>query len=298
MTSEAAKAGPGGSARRRWLGYGWRALRTAALAVVGLTGFMMLFEKQLIYIPHRQLELTPAEVGLAADEVFLTAEDGVRIHGWYLPVEGSRRTVLICHGNAGNVSHRLDRALLIQSNLGAAVFLFDYRGYGRSEGSPDEEGTYRDARAAYRYLERDRGLDPDRIVLFGESLGAAVALQLALEKRAAALVMESPFASVPAMARALYPFLPLGPVVRTRYDNLAKIGGLRLPLLVLHGDRDEIVPFAQGRQVFEAAPGPKRFYAIPQARHNDTYVAGGEAYWAVWREFLDGLAVSTAASRD
>jgi fermentation-respiration switch protein FrsA (DUF1100 family) len=106
--------------------------------------------------------------------------------------------------------------------------------------------------------------------------------------------MESPFASVPAMARALYPFLPLGPVVRTRYDNLAKVVGLRLPLLVLHGDRDEIVPFVQGRQVFDAAPGPKRFYAIPRAGHNDTYVAGGEAYWAVWREFLDGLATSTA----
>jgi len=284
-------APPGGRRRSPWLRFGWRALRTAALAVLGLTGVMMLFEKQLIYIPHRQLELTPAEVGLAADEVFLTTEDRVRIHGWYLPVRGSRRVVLVCHGNAGNISHRLDRALLIQSKLGADVFLFDYRGYGRSEGSPDEQGTYRDARAAYRYVTDDRGLDPDRIVLFGESLGAAVALQLALESRAGAVVLESPFASVPAMARALYPFLPLAPVVRTRYDNLAKIAGLRLPLLVLHGERDEIVPFSQGRQVFEAAPGPKRFFSIARAGHNDTYVAGGDAYWVAWREFLDELAL-------
>jgi fermentation-respiration switch protein FrsA (DUF1100 family) len=251
-------------------------------------GVLLLLEKHLIYFPMRAHEVTPADLGLAHEEVELRAEDGVRLHGWFLPMKGSRLTVLVCHGNAGNVSHRLDRALLMQSRLGVDTLLFDYRGFGASEGRPDEEGTYRDARAAYRWLVA-RGIGPERVLLFGESLGSAVALQLALEVDARALVLESAFASVPEMARAVYPFLPLWPFVRTRYDNLAKVGRLRMPLLVLHGERDEVVPFAQGRRVFDAAPEPKRFFAIPGAGHNDTYAAGGELYWGVLRDFLEGL---------
>jgi fermentation-respiration switch protein FrsA (DUF1100 family) len=247
---------------------------------------MLLFERHLIYFPQRAHDVTPRALGMAHEELALVAEDGVRIHGWFLPAKGSRLTLLVCHGNAGNVSHRLDRALLAQSHLGTDVLLFDYRGYGRSEGRPDEHGTYRDARAAWQWLVA-KGQAPERIVIFGESLGSGVALQLALEQpRARALVLESAFASVPAMARAVYPFLPLWPFVRTRYDNLAKVGGLRLPLLMLHGERDDLVPFAQGRRVFDAAPEPKRFHAIPGASHNDTYVVGGEAYWQALREFL------------
>ncbi len=256
------------------------------LLVVG--GLLLLFEKHLIYFPMRAHDVTPSALGLGYEEVELRAEDGVRLHGWFLPVKGSQLTVLVCHGNAGNVSHRLDRALLMQSRLKVDTLLFDYRGYGKSQGSPDEEGTYRDARAAYRWLIA-RGLGPERVVLFGESLGSAVALQLALEVEARALVLESPFASIPAMARAVYPLLPLWPFVRTRYDNAAKIARLRMPLLVMHGERDEIVPFAQGRRVFDEAPEPKRFFAIPGASHNDTYVVGGEAYWRALRDFLERL---------
>ena len=251
-------------------------------------GLLLVLEKHLIYFPMRAHDVTPAVLGLAYEELALRTEDGVRLHGWFLPVKRSRLTVLVCHGNAGNVSHRLDRALLMQSRLGVDTLLFDYRGYGDSEGSPDEEGTYRDARAAYRWLI-ERGLGPARLVLFGESLGSAVALQLAVEVEARALVLESPFASIPEMARAVYPFLPLWPFVRTRYDNVAKVGRLRMPLLVLHGDRDEVVPFAQGRRVFDAAPEPKTFFAIPGASHNDTYAVGGEAYWQALRRFLEAL---------
>ena len=254
----------------------------------------MLFEKHLIYFPQRGFDVTPADLGLAHEEVRLRAEDGVRLHGWFLPALDSRFTFLVCHGNAGNVSHRLDRALLLKSRLGGDVLLFDYRGYGRSEGSPDEEGTYRDARAAHRWL-RERGTPAGRIVLFGESLGSAVALQLALEVDARALVMESPFTSVPEMARAVLPFLPIWPLVRTRYENLSKIPRLRRPLLVMHGDRDEVVPFDQGRRVFAAAPEPKRFFPIPGAGHNDTYLVGGEAYWTALGSFLDGLGAPATA---
>jgi uncharacterized protein len=256
------------------------------LAVVG--ALLLLFEKRLIYFPTAALEATPAGLGLAHEELSLRAADGVRLHGWFLPVKDSRGSVVVCHGNAGNVSHRLDRALFLQSRLQLSVLLFDYRGYGRSEGSPDEAGTYRDARAAYGWL-REHGQAPDRIVIFGESLGAAVALELALDAPARALVLESPFTSIPDMARAAYPFLPVWPLVRTRYDNLSKVGRLRMPLLVLHGDRDTLVPFAQARRLFEAAPEPKRFFAIPGASHNDTYIVGGEPYWRAIAEFLDGL---------
>jgi uncharacterized protein len=268
---------------------GWASLRIAALLLV-LSALMLLFERKLIYYPQRAHEVQPRDLGLAFEDLTLTAEDGVRIHAFYLPPPREPRwTVLLANGNAGNVSHRLDRAIFLQSRLGAAVLLFDYRGYGRSEGSPDEEGTYRDARAAHRWLVDEKRVPPERLVLFGESLGSAVALDLALSRPCRALVLESPFVSVPAMARAVYPFLPLWPLVRTRYDNEAKAPRLGVPLLVLHGERDEIVPFAQGRRVFEAAPEPKRFHAIPGAGHNDTYLAGGEAYWDVVREFLETL---------
>jgi fermentation-respiration switch protein FrsA (DUF1100 family) len=269
-----------------------RPARLVAVLVLGfvfLTVAVVLLEKRLIYFPFRTLDVTPGALGLRHDELRLVTEDGVSLHAWHLPVAGSRFTVLLCHGNGGNISHRLDRVLIMHAKLAVDVLLFDYRGYGRSEGSPDEAGTYRDARAAYRYLREERGLAPDRIVLFGESLGAAVAINLALEREARALVLESPFTSIREMAREVYPFLPVGRFLRTRYDNLEKVPRLRVPTLVMHGERDGIVPFRLGRALFEAIPEPKRFYAIPGADHNDTYIVGGDDYWKAWAAFLASL---------
>ncbi len=250
---------------------------------------MLAFEKQLIYFPYRTLELSPSDLGMRFEDVRLEAE-GAALHAWWLPRDGARWSVLFCHGNAGNISHRLERARLMQQRLAASVLLFDYRGFGRSSGSPDEDGTYRDARAAYRHLVEERRIASGRLVLWGESLGAAVAVQLAVEQPSAAVVLESPFTSNPDMARAAYPFLPpVGRLIRTRYETLSKVKGLRVPLLVLHGERDEIVPFAQGRRVFLAAPEPKRFFAIPGAGHNDSYQAGGEPYWRALTAFLEGV---------
>jgi hypothetical protein len=274
--------------RPRLRGFLFAAGRIGLLLVLVL-GALVILEKRLIYLPMRDHDVTPQALGLPGEELALAAEDGVRLHGWFLPVADSRLTFLVSHGNAGNVSHRLDRALLIRSRLGADVLLYDYRGYGRSEGSPDEAGTYRDARAAYRYLTETRGLAASRIVLFGESLGSAVALELAVEHPCCALVLESPFTSIPDMAQEVFPFLPLRPFLRTRYDSLSRVARLSVPLLVLHGDRDTTVPFAMGQRLFQAAPGPKRFHVIKGAGHNDTYLVGGDAYWRALAEFLDGV---------
>ncbi len=249
----------------------------------------MFFEERLLYFPLRELEMTPDQLGLPCEEVRLTAEDGVGLHAWYLPVKNSRFTVLLCHGNGGNISHRLDRAILMQRYLGTDVLLFDYRGYGRSDGTPNEQGTYRDGRAAYQFLTGETEIAPQRIILFGESLGAAVAVELATQVPCSALVLEAPFTSIPDMAREVFPILPVGRFLRNRYENEKKMPSLRVPLLVLHGNRDRTVPFEQGRKVFEAAPEPKRFHAITGAGHNDTYIIGGEEYWRAWKEFLNGL---------
>jgi fermentation-respiration switch protein FrsA (DUF1100 family) len=252
-------------------------------------GLLLLFEKRFIYFPTRDHEVTPSALGLPHEDAWLVAEDGVRIHGWYLPVRDARWVTLVSHGNAGNISHRLDRALLLQGRVRSSVFLYDYRGYGASEGSPDEAGTYRDARAGYRYLVEQKHVRPDGLVLFGESLGSAVALELALERPAAALVLEAPFTSVPDVARTTL-LAPLAPFIRTRYDSLSRIPRLRMPLLVMQGDRDEVIPPALGRRLFDAAPAPKRYYAIPGAGHNDTYVVGGHGYWKALSDFLDSVA--------
>jgi uncharacterized protein len=266
---------------------GFRALRLVVILCV-LGGILLLFETRFIYFPTRGYDTIPSGLGLPFEDVWLTAEDGIRIHGWYLPAPEARWVTLLSHGNGGNISHRLDRVLFLQSRLRSSVLLYDYRGYGSSEGSPGEAGTYRDAHAAYRYLVQEKGVKPDELVLFGESLGCAVSLELALARPAAALVLEAPFTSVRDVARSMV-FAPLAPFVRTRYENLARIPRLRMPLLVLGGDADEVIPPAHGRRLFEAAPEPKRYYSIPGAGHNDTYLVGGAAYWHAIADFLEAV---------
>lgn len=253
----------------------------------------MLFEERLIYFPSRETEATPDSFGLEHEEVFLDASDGTRIHGWFLPAPRRRSpsyTVLVCHGNAGNISGRLDRSSLLHTRLGVDVFLFDYRGYGRSGGRPSEEGTYVDAVAAHRHLVERKGIARKRLILFGESLGAAVAIELSLRERAGALVLEAPFTSILDMARIAYPFLaPFNSFIRTRYDNLEKISRVAIPLLFFHGRRDPTVPFAQGEALFRAAREPKTFVAVEEAGHADAFLVGGDLYWNSWRSLLETL---------
>ena len=265
-----------------------RVLRTLALVGVLLGAATVALEDYFIYFPSRTLYGTPAERGLRYVEASFTTADGVRLHGWFIPGR-SGLTWFWLHGNAGNISHRLENIELLHHRLGVSVFIFDYRGYGRSEGRPSEQGTYRDAEAALAYVRGLPSVDPSRIVVFGRSLGAAVAVELATHERVLGLILESPFSSIPAMARAVYPWLPVGPLLRTRYDSLGKIGRIEVPLLILHSPGDEVVPYQQGRDLFAAAREPKRFHAIEGAGHNDTYIVGGEPYWQALADFLATL---------
>jgi len=262
--------------------------RLFILLGVGLLGWGCrdALERALIYVPTRAMIGTPADLALAYRDVWFRTEDHVRLHGWFVPGRVPL-TLLWCHGNAGNVSHRLDNIKEIHHRLGIGVFIFDYRGYGGSDGRPTEAGLYLDARAAREALIRKLGIPGDRIVYFGRSLGAAVALDLALAHPPPALILETPFLSVRAMANRTLP--GSGYLFKSSFDSLAKVGHLGSPLLILHGDADEVVPHEHGRRLFEAAPGPKAFYTIRGARHNDTYLVGGDDYWRAWKEFLGKL---------
>jgi fermentation-respiration switch protein FrsA (DUF1100 family) len=213
-------------------------------------------EQMFLYFPDRELVITPATMRLAYEEVFFSAADGTQLHGWYLPAEPGKPVLVFCHGNAGTISHRVDNLRLLRQ-LGLAVFIISYRGYGRSEGTPSEDGTYSDMRGALSWL-KDKGWSAEQMIYFGRSVGAGVALQLALEQPPGALVLESPFTSIPAMGRFHYPLLWTlgGWALDARYDNLEKIGRLKSSLLVFHGDRDDIVPHRMGKELFDRAPQP------------------------------------------
>lgn len=257
-----------------------------AIVWIALLALLTFMESRLLYFPVREIDSTPSDFGLPSEELHVTASDGVRLHGWWIK-SGGKVVLLLFHGNAGNISHRLDRARLFAQRLGVDMFLVDYRGYGRSEGKPSEAGLYRDGLAIYD-AARERGFSPDRIVLHGESLGCAVAVEVGLEQPCAGVVLETPFLSVPALAGKHYPFVPAF-LIRSKFDSGSKIGGLTVPKLFLVAERDDIAPAAQGRRLFELASPPKELYVIPGAGHNDTYAVGGEPYLAAWRHFLDAI---------
>jgi uncharacterized protein len=247
-------------------------------------------EEKFIFFPIAEIERTPRDVGLAFEDVFFSTADGVRLNGWLAAYPGARTTLLWFHGNAGNISHRAEGMKLLHDKVKANVFIIDYRGYGRSEGVVSEEGTYQDGLAALRYLRSRKDLDGKNIALFGQSLGAAVATEVAAREDCTALILEAPFASIREMARAIYPWLPIGPLLRTRYDVGEKIKQVKVPVLVLQGDQDEVVPVEQSKKVFAAAAEPKKFHPIRGAGHNDTFFTGGDAYFDAIKDFIERAA--------
>ena len=246
-------------------------------------------EKRFVFFPTETLQCTPDDAGLAYQDVCFDTQDGFSLHGWYVPGTGDV-TFLWFHGNGGNISHRVEELALLHHRLKVNVFLFDYRGYGRSEGEPSEAGTYLDARAAADFAKRIPGSNPEKLVYFGHSLGTAVAVELAAVRPPLGLVLVSPFASASDMARITMPVLPVGWLVRDHYNSLVHIGKIHRPLLVLHGQQDETVPVAQARKLFDAANEPKELRILPSAGHNDTFIAGESLYWDALERFLGGLA--------
>lgn len=291
-----------------------RLIVVVLLTYLAVCLFVVMFQSSLIYFPTPDYPVTPKAVGLEYEDLTLTTGDGLSIAAWYLPHDQARGTFIYCHGNAGNISNRL-HSLKLLHQMGVNVLIFDYRGYGRSEGKPSEKGTYEDAETAWRYLTETRGESPDRIVIFGRSLGGAVAIELAKrqstgKERAAgesqaagvpastignastagvpagsgpaALVVESTFTDLLDIGRLHYRFLPVRFLLTYRYASIEKVADITCPKLFFHGEADTLIPFANGRKLFAAAAEPKRFVATP-GDHND----GGFAYSP---EYTDQLA--------
>ncbi|HEX9627963.1 MAG TPA: alpha/beta hydrolase [Acidiferrobacterales bacterium] len=257
---------------------------TVLAALVVLNGWMYLQQPAMIFFPTRALAATPADWGLAYQDVELTAADGVALHGWYLPRAGARRVLLFFHGNAGNISHRRE-SIEIFHRLGLDVFIIDYRGYGRSAGRPGEAGLYRDADAAWKYLTTERGVREADIVVFGRSLGGAVAAELASRTRPGTLILESTFPSARAAARSVFPLLARLIVLRFGFDTAAHLQTVSCPVLVLHSPDDEIMPFALGERVFQAARAPKDFVRL-RGDHNSGFLASQPEYTRALAGFL------------
>lgn len=241
-------------------------------------------QDSMLYYPIREIEQTPKDRGIAYDDVSLVTEDGVTISGWYIPAKEEKGILLFCHGNAGNISHRMD-SIKIFHDLGLTVFIFDYRGYGKSEGKPSEEGTYLDAEAAWNFLTIHRRVPPEKIIIFGRSLGSAVATEIALRKNPGALIIESGFTSVPDLGKKYYPWLPVRLISRYRYTTVDKVGAIQCPKMIIHSPDDEIIPFEQGRRVFERAAPPKSFLAITGG-HNEGFLVSGSLYHKGLKDFL------------
>ena len=269
----------------------WNLAILLALAYAALVALVYLFQSRLVYFPQigREMAATPKAYGLAFEPVTLTTEDGEKLSAWWVPHDSAAGTVLIFHGNAGNISHRIDYLTMFH-RLGYSSLLVDYRGYGQSTGSPSEEGTYRDAEAAWSWLTKERRLAARDIVVLGESLGGAVAVWLAARVHSRALVVASCFTSVPALGSQVYPFLPVRLISRFSYDSLGTIGSVKAPVLVAHSREDDIIPFAHGKALYDAAPEPKQFLEM-RGGHNDGFLFVREEWVKQLGEFLERVRV-------
>jgi len=279
------------------------------IAYCGLGLILYFMQPTFLYGPVREIPYTPDELGLDFEEVSLKTADGLRLSGWYIPAplevrtegasvqagdslltgqaEDSEFTVLFCHGNGGNMMHRLD-SINIFCNLGLNCFIFDYHGYGSSEGKPSEEGTYLDVRAAYDWLREERKISPNNIIIFGRSLGGSIAAQLASKVEVRALVIESAFTSYVDIGRKFYPYMPVRWFARFSYQTIDYVKDVHCPVMIIHSRGDEIIPFEFGLELYRTANEPKEFVEI-FGGHNDGFLVSSEIYNSAWRKWLKFL---------
>ena len=245
----------------------------ALVAYAALVSGLFLFQRQLIYFPDKTRPELAGLEQLGVREIVLATEDGLSLLSWYLPSRPGRPVILYFHGNGGHLGHRVER-LLRFAREGHGVLMLEYRGYGGNPGTPTENGFYTDARAALGFLEHE-GVAPNRLVLYGESLGSGVAVELAAQHDVAGVILEAPFTSVAEVAQCHFPYIPAARLVIDRFDSRSRIGRVRAPILVLHGERDRVVPIRFGRALFDAAPEPKEGWFVPEAGHDDLARYGG-----------------------
>ncbi|MDH3890863.1 MAG: alpha/beta hydrolase [candidate division Zixibacteria bacterium] len=263
-------------------------------AFVAFGLYLYLSQDRMVFFPSREMETTPAEIGLVFDDVFIEVTDSVQVHAWYVPApdgnSGSNNshapTVLFFHGNGGNISHRLPTVDLVVG-LGANIMLVDYRGYGRSGGVPSEQNMYADALACYRWLTDTKETPSEQIMIFGRSLGGAVAIQLATQVECAGLIVESSFTSAKAMGNLMFPYFPVGLLLKHKFASIDKIKSVNCPLLVTHSKEDDMIPFQMGLALYEKGMGPKRVVEI-EGLHNDRHYMQAESY----RECIENILIN------
>ncbi len=284
-----------GPVRKRMLGY----VATLVVSYLVLLTLVRLFEKKLIFFPDYPGRLSGdwKPRGLPVEDVWLTTSDGVKLHAWWIPRPSADFTFLAFHGNAANIANRAE-AYRFLGQLPANVLAVEYRGYGRSEGKPSEAGLYADAQAAYQYVVAKRGVPPDRVISFGQSLGTAVAVDLASKEKVGGVVLEAPFPSGSAVARRVYPFLPgLSLLVRGQFDTASKLAKIRAPILVVHCTHDPVLAFELGEEVYRLAPSPKLFVRIDGYCHEEAAMAAPEQYRQQLLAFLQSLQAKIESDR-
>ena len=246
----------------------------------------MEIEKRFIFFPEKRIYYTPVEFGYRFEDVYYTTKDDVRINAWFVPAGEDAPVIIFCHGNAGNISHRIHNIILLVQR-GISVFIFDYRGFGNSGGKITEEGLYLDALGAYDYLTDEMKIPISKIVPFGRSMGGPVAVDLAARFNFPCLILESTFTSLKDMVKSIYPKLGIEKLLTMKFNSEEKIGGIEFPVLFIHGDSDEIVSYELGRKLFNAANEPKTFYTIEGAMHNDTFDVGRKEYFDTFVGFIE-----------
>ena len=256
---------------------------TAIYIIICLLLFFL--QRFLIYFPDRTVVFNPEYVNLSYEDIYYKTSDDVSINGWFIPADSSYNVILFCHGNAGNISHRLE-SIQIFNRLSLDVFIFDYRGFGKSAGSISEEGTYQDAAGAWNFLVDIKGYDPSQIIIFGRSLGSGIASWLAREKNSVGLILESSFTSLPDLGVKIYPIFPVRLLARFDYPTINNLRYIKCPVLFIHSKEDEIIPYSLGRENYTSASEPKEFLEI-QGSHNDGFMLSKNIYMEGIANFIE-----------
>ena len=262
----------------------WIILGLIACGYIGIILLMFLFQEKLLYFPEKDMVFTPKHFQMDYENINFTTKDNTKLHGWFIEAPNPKYVVLFCHGNAGNISHRIDTIASFYK-WGLSTFIFDYRGYGKSKGVPNEKGTYQDIQAAWNYLIKQKKLNPKEIIIAGRSLGGSIAAWLACRVKPKMVVLESTFTSLPKLGQQIYPYFPVKYITRLRYNTKKSVKNIKVPILIIHSNTDELIPFNHGRELFKSANAPKEFLKI-YGGHGDGFMVSKDIYSKKWKEFI------------